>query len=239
MARIEARSLTISGYGIREGLLLEVARVAAAPADPGEARDRSVRQFAERCHFERPHAEHVRRLALRLFDSLGHRIGCEPADRRILADAALLHDVGYHIGHLRHHKHSYHLISHAELLGVRPEEQMMIALVARYHRGAEPRRRHAEFGSLDRDGQRRVRRLSALLRVADGLDRGHAGAARGVKVRWLQRAVRITVVPDPRARSVRLELWGAHRKSGLLAKVARRDVEIVGPNGQVYRDEED
>jgi exopolyphosphatase/guanosine-5'-triphosphate,3'-diphosphate pyrophosphatase len=116
---------------------------------------------------------------------------------------------------------------------------MMIALVARYHRGAEPRRRHAEFGSLDRDGQRRVRRLSALLRVADGLDRGHAGAARGVKVRWLQRAVRITVVPDPRARSVRLELWGAHRKSGLLAKVARRDVEIVGPNGQVYRDEED
>jgi exopolyphosphatase/guanosine-5'-triphosphate,3'-diphosphate pyrophosphatase len=239
MARIEARSLTVSGYGIREGLLLEVARVAAAPADPGEARDRSVRQFAERCHFERPHAEHVRRLALRLFDSLGHRIGCEPADRRILADAALLHDVGYHIGHLRHHKHSYHLISHAELLGVRPEEQMMIALVARYHRGAEPRRRHAEFGSLDRDGQRRVRRLSALLRVADGLDRGHAGAARGVKVRWLQRAVRITVVPDPRARSVRLELWGAHRKSGLLAKVARRDVEIVGPNGQVYRDEED
>jgi exopolyphosphatase/guanosine-5'-triphosphate,3'-diphosphate pyrophosphatase len=239
MARIEARSLTISGYGIREGLLLEVARVAAAPADPGEARDRSVRQFAERCHFERPHAEHVRRLALRLFDSLGHRIGCEPTDRRILADAALLHDVGYHIGHLRHHKHSYHLISHAELLGVRPEEQMMIALVARYHRGAEPRRRHAEFGSLDRDGQRRVRRLSALLRVADGLDRGHAGAARGLKVRWLQRAVRITVVPDPRARSVRLELWGAHRKAGLLAKVARRDVEIVGPNGQVYRDEED
>jgi len=239
MARIEARSLTISGSGIREGLLLEVARVAAAPADPGEARDRSVRQFAERCHFERPHAEHVRRLALRLFDSLGHRIGCEPTDRRILADAALLHDVGYHIGHLRHHKHSYHLISHAELLGVRPEEQMMIALVARYHRGAEPRRRHAEFGSLDRDGQRRVRRLSALLRVADGLDRGHAGAARGVKVRWLQRAVRITVVPDPRARSVRLELWGAHRKAGLLAKVARRDVEIVGPNGQVYRDEED
>jgi exopolyphosphatase/guanosine-5'-triphosphate,3'-diphosphate pyrophosphatase len=239
MARIEARGLTVSGYGIREGLLLDAARVATLPADPGEARERSVRQFAERCHFERPHAEHVRRLALRLFDSLGQRIGCDPADRRILADAALLHDVGYHIGHLRHHKHSYHLISHAELLGVRPDEQMMIALVARYHRGAEPRRRHVEFGSLDRGVRRRVRRLAALLRIADGLDRGHAGAVRAVKVRWLQRAVRITVVPDPRARAVRLELWGGHRKAGLLAKVAKRDVEIVGADGEVFTGEED
>lgn len=237
MARIEARGMTVSGYGIREGLLLESARIVSVPADPGEARERSIRQFAERCHFERPHAEQVRKLALRLFDSLGTRLGLDTADRQILSDAALLHDVGYHIGHLRHHKHSYHLISHAELLGVRPDEQMLVALVARYHRGAEPRRRHPEFGALDKAARQRVRRLSAILRVADGLDRGHAGAIRSVKVRWLQRAVRLTVVPDPRARSLRLELWGAERKAGLLARVARRAVEIVGPDGEVFSGE--
>lgn len=238
MARIEAREMTVSGYGIREGLLLESARVTPAPADPGEARERSIRQFAERCHFERPHAEHVQRLALQLFDAIGHRLGLSHVDRAILKDAALLHDVGYHIGHLRHHKHSYHLISHAELLGVRPEEQMMIAHVARYHRGAEPRRRHQEFGLLDGKVRQRIKRLSAILRVADGMDRGHAGAVRGIKVRWLQRAVRITVIADPRARSVRLELWGAERKSSLLARVAERDVELVGPDGVVYADDE-
>lgn len=234
MARIEARELAVSGYGIREGLLLESARVAPAPADPGEARERSIRLFAERCHYEKPHAEHVRGLALHLFDAISHRLDLGPADRAILADAAMLHDVGYHIGHQRHHKHSFHLIAHAELLGVRPEEQVMIAHVARYHRGADPRGRQREFGALDRKVRRRIRRLAAILRVADGLDRGHAGAVRGVKVRWLQRAVRLTLVPDPRATSVRLELWGAHRKAGLLAGVARRAVEIIGPDGEVY-----
>jgi exopolyphosphatase/guanosine-5'-triphosphate,3'-diphosphate pyrophosphatase len=239
MARIEAREIAVSGYGIREGLLLESARVTPAPADPGEARERSVRSFAARCHFEQPHAEHVQKLALQLFDALGRRIGCEPADRAILADAALLHDVGYHIGHARHHKHSFHLISHAELLGVSPEEQMLIAHVARYHRGAEPRRKHREFGLLERDARRRIRRLAAILRLADGLDRGHVGAVRQVKVRWLKRAVRVMLVPHSKATSVRLEVWGANRKSGLLEKVVKRSVELIAPDGTVHEQDGD
>ena len=234
MARIEAVEVTVSGYGIREGLLLESARVVPAPADPGDARERSVRRFAERCHYEQPHAEHVQKLALQLFDALGRRLGCEPADRAILSDAALLHDVGYHIGHLRHHKHSFHLITHAELLGVSPEEQIFIAHVARYHRGAEPRRRHREYAQLDRDARRRIIRLAAILRLADGLDRGHAGAVRQVKVRWLNRAVRVMLFPHSRASTLRLEVWGGTRKAGLLEKVAKRSVELVAPDGSVY-----
>jgi exopolyphosphatase/guanosine-5'-triphosphate,3'-diphosphate pyrophosphatase len=233
MARIEVRELTVSGYGIREGLLLESARVAPMPADPGEARERSVRSFAERCHFEQPHAEHVQRLALQLFDALGRRLALDQSDRAILADAALLHDVGYHIGHARHHKHSFHLISHAELLGVSPEEQMLIAHVARYHRGAEPKKKHREFGQLERENRRRIRLLAAILRLADGLDRGHVGAVRRVKVRFLERAVRVTLVPHSRTSSVRLEVWGGSRKSGLLEKVIGRAVELVAPDGTV------
>jgi exopolyphosphatase/guanosine-5'-triphosphate,3'-diphosphate pyrophosphatase len=234
MARIEAREVTVSGYGIREGLLLESARVTPAPADPGEARERSVRSFAERCHFEQPHAEHVQKLALQLFDALWRRLGCVPADRAILADAALLHDVGYHIGHARHHKHSFHLITHAELLGVSPEEQILIAHVARYHRGAMPRRRHLEYSQLDQAARRRIRRLAAILRLADGLDRGHAGAVRQLKVRWLGRALRVTLYPHTKATSVRLEVWGGSRKSDLLEKITKRPVELIAPDGSVY-----
>ena len=233
MSRIEARELTVSGYGIREGLLLESARVTPTPADPGEARERSVRSFAERCHYEQPHAEHVQRLSLQLFDALGRRLGLGASDRAILADAALLHDVGYHIGHARHHKHTFHLISHAELLGVSPFEQVMISHVARYHRAAEPKRTHVEFGQLEKESRRRIRRLAAILRLADGLDRGHAGAVRQVKVRWLKRALRVTLVPHPRASSVRLEVWGGSRKAGLLEKVVGRAVELVAPDGTV------
>jgi exopolyphosphatase/guanosine-5'-triphosphate,3'-diphosphate pyrophosphatase len=233
MARLESRRLTISGYGIREGLLLEMARVTPKPADPGEARERSVLSFAERCHYEVMHSHHVRDLALQLFDAIGSRLGCDSADRRILSDAALLHDVGYHINYENHHKHSYHLIVHADLLGISPEEQVAIAHVARYHRGAPPKRSHEAYMQLDRGWQRRVRRLSALLRVADGFDRGHASAVKKIKVRWGERALRLTPVPSSKVRNLRLELWGASRKAALLAKVSGSTVEVVAPDGQV------
>ncbi|MES3033425.1 MAG: Ppx/GppA phosphatase family protein [Gemmatimonadota bacterium] len=232
MSFLDIRAFHTSAYGIREGLLLEAAEVSPEATDPGEGRRRSVQQFAERTQYEEPHARHVQKLALQLFDAVGPRIGCAPEDRDTLRDAALLHDTGYHISYNDHHKHSYHLIVHAELLGVSPEEQVVMANVARYHRGALPKDKHPTFAQLTADQQQRVRRLSALLRVADGFDRGHIGAVQQVKVRWTERALRLTPVPDPRARSTRLELWGASRKSDLLEKLIDLPVLVIGPDGK-------
>ena len=76
-------------------------------------------------------------------------------------------------------------------------------------------------------------RGSAILRIADGFDRGHVGAVAELKVRWLERAIRITPVPVAGASSLRLELWGASRKSELLSRLAGLPVEIVGLDGEV------
>src|SRR3954470_957704 len=186
LRRLEAREIVVSRYGIREGLLLEAARVAPTIADPGEARARSVAEFAERCHVEQPHSSHVQMLALELFDAIGERLGCDATERQALSDAALLHDSGYHISYERHHKHSYHLVLHADLLGMPPSEQVVIANVARYHRGAPPKKKHGNYGLLDRTLRRRIKVLSAILRVADGFDRGHVSAVKAVKVRWMR-----------------------------------------------------
>jgi exopolyphosphatase/guanosine-5'-triphosphate,3'-diphosphate pyrophosphatase len=198
-----------------------------------------VRELADRSHFEAPHAEHVQKLALQLFDSIGQRLGCAPDERRLLSDAALLHDIGYHISYDKHNKHSYHLIEHAELLGMTPADQIVVANIARYHRGAEPKKKHMNYGGLDRDLRKKVKRLSALLRVADGFDRGHASAVSELKVRWSDRSLRITAVPARAAASLRLELWGASRKSNLLAELAGVPVEIVAPDGSVLTYEDD
>ncbi len=239
-SRVEPRTFVASAYGIREGLLLDIARVTPVVSDPGEARERSVREFAERCHFEEPHARQVQRLAMQLFDAIGTRIGCSPADRGVLSDAALLHDVGYHINYQKHHKHSFHLIQHADFLGMTPDEQTIVAHVARYHRGSTPdRTRHEMFGKLDRSTRERIQRLAALLRVADGFDRGHSAAVLQLKVRWMDRAMRITAHPDPRAKTMRLELWGANRKKELLEEMAGTPVEIVTPDGRVVSPDED
>ena len=238
-ARVEARELVVSAYGIREGILLESAHVAPSPADPGEARERSVRELAERTHYEEPHSRHVQKLSLQLFDAIGQRLGCIPDDRKLLSDAALLHDIGYHISYDKHNKHSYHLIEHAELLGMTPIEQIVVANVARYHRGAEPKKKHRNYGGLERPVRQTIKRLSAILRVADGFDRGHASAVSEIKVRWVERALRITAVPSHHVYNLRLDLWGASRKSHLLSEIAGLPVEIVAPDGSVttYEDE--
>ncbi|HET6760959.1 MAG TPA: Ppx/GppA phosphatase family protein [Gemmatimonadaceae bacterium] len=239
VARLEARELVISAYGIREGILLETAHVTPTPADPGEARERSVRELAERSHYEEPHSKHVQKLALQLFDSIGQRLGCTSDDRRLLSDAALLHDIGYHISYDKHNKHSYHLIEHADLLGITPAEQIIVANVARYHRGAEPKKKHVNYGGLEKSMRETINRLAGILRVADGFDRGHSGAVAEIKVRWLERALRLTAVPSRQSNNLRLELWGASRKSNLLSEVAGVPVEIVAPDGTVttYEDE--
>ena len=166
----------------------------------------------------------VQRLALRLFDAIGARIGCAPDERQTLADAALLHDVGYHINYDRHHKHSYHLILHAELLGMTPG-----GTGGDRQRGALPPRRARRSASIATSARSiascatRIVRLAAILRVADGFDRGHVGAVGELKVRWLAaRDPHHAASRAGRRTSMRLELWGAHRKSELLADAGRR-----------------
>jgi exopolyphosphatase/guanosine-5'-triphosphate,3'-diphosphate pyrophosphatase len=231
MARLDAADALVSAYGIREGLVLQTARVTPAPANPGEARERSIRRLACSCRYDERHALQVRRLALQLFDALGARLGAAPEERDTLAAAALLHDIGYHISYDGHHKHSYYLISNAELLGMSPAERLVIANVARYHRGAAPKRKHPNLALLEKSACRQVRRLAALLRIADGLDRGHIGAVARVRVRWTDRGIRVTPVPRSARQPIRLELWGASRKTALLAKIARVPVEIVDRRG--------
>ncbi len=196
-------------------------------------RERSIRQLGHSCRFDEPHADQVRRLALSLFDALGPRLGCKTSERRILADAALLHDIGYFVAAAKHHKHSLTLILRAELDGIDQADQLLIANVARYHRKSEPSPRHRRFAKLGRAEREQVRRLSALLRVADGLDSGHAGAVGKLIVRWTGRALRIAPVPRSARQAPRIEAWAAARKAIMLAKIAGSAIEIVGLKGEV------
>jgi exopolyphosphatase / guanosine-5'-triphosphate,3'-diphosphate pyrophosphatase len=139
-----------------------------------------------------------------------------PEGREILTAAALLHDVGYLINHAQHHKHAYHLIQHAELAGWTAREVEAIANVARYHRRASPKKRHANFARLDRPDRRLVRQLAAILRVADGLDRTHTQRIRAVGVEVGRGRVRLVLAADA---DPQVERWDADRKAALFARV--------------------
>jgi exopolyphosphatase/guanosine-5'-triphosphate,3'-diphosphate pyrophosphatase len=224
LARLEGRQLTVSAFGLREGLLLEMAGVEGAGPSPDPLR--LMREFVDRCRGDRRHVEQVRELALVLYDRLGDALGCSAEERRLLEAAALLHDVGQLVSYQKHHKHSYQLIMHAERLGLGARERLLVATISRYHRKSGPSRKHEEFARLGVEDQAIVRRLSGLLRVADGLDRGHTAAVDRLRIRLTEAECRIGAAPRLRSTDVSLEVWGAERKADVLEKALKRSVVL-------------
>ncbi len=220
----DARGVTVSAFGLREGLLLEMAGT-SAPA--GQDPLRLIREFVDRCQCDRRHVEQVRLLALQLFDQLGEALGAGPGERAILEAAALLHDVGQLVSYRSHHKHSYQLLMHAERLPFSARDRHLVALASRYHRRSGPKKKHEAFAALPADDQQVVRRVAALLRVADGLDRGHTALVERVTVALDDERLLIRASPRLAGADLSLDIWGASRKSDVLAKLIGREVAIT------------
>ena len=224
LARVEAREVKVSAFGLREGLLLEMAGAEAAPAAVEPLR--LIREFAERCHSDRRHVEHVRELALNLFDLLGDKLDAAPEERGILEAAALLHDVGQLVSYQRHHRHSYQLILHGDRLPFSPRERQLVALVARYHHGKGPKKRHEEFAALPDTDRAIVRRLAGMLRIAEGLDRGHTAIVEKVAIELCPTRLTIKAIPRFAGADLSLECWGATEQARVLEKVFAREIVV-------------
>jgi exopolyphosphatase / guanosine-5'-triphosphate,3'-diphosphate pyrophosphatase len=223
MQRLKVNTLRVHDRGIRDGLILSMTRdiypqASSAAAKPLD-RMQAVRNFAERCNYEKAHSDHVARLALQTFDQIAAQLGPAavggPDARELLEAAGFLHDVGYYINYAKHHKHSYHLIVHSDLPGFTHREIEVIANVARYHRRAGPKRKHSNFAKLSEADQNLVTRLAAILRIVDGLDRAHAQIVTNVRVE-LKKGTAWFVVDAEQEPAV--DMWGAARKSALFLK---------------------
>ncbi|HEX6864629.1 MAG TPA: HD domain-containing protein, partial [Thermoanaerobaculia bacterium] len=165
----------VSGQALREGLVLEaLGQPIPAAREPEDLRRRQVLRLAERTESVYRHSLQSARLAVRLFDVTASLHGLGSREREWLEYAALLHDLGYSIHYRNHHKHSFYLVSNASLDAFDPREVEIIANLARYHRGPTPKQSHPIFAALKPWQQRIIRQLTALLRVADALDRTHA-----------------------------------------------------------------
>ena len=167
---------------------------------------------------------HVAKIAVKLFDELSGELDLEFQDRELLEYASFMHDIGYHISHRKHHKHALYIINNADLKGFKEEEIDVMANVARYHRRSTPKSRHSHFKKLDKNAKARVNKLSAILRVADGLDRSHFQNVRELEVikNTSQIKLKIETETDPN-----LEIWGAMRKRFLFEEVTGKELEII------------
>jgi exopolyphosphatase/guanosine-5'-triphosphate,3'-diphosphate pyrophosphatase len=229
--RLGADEFTLCDLALREGLVLDYihrnsAKIRKAERYP-DVRRRSVIELGERCGYWSEHAQQVARLALSIFDQTRSVHGLSDKEREWLEFGALLHDVGVHISYERHHRHSYYLIKNGDLRGFNPQEIEVIALLARYHRQATPKKSHEGYADLPGALRRTVKALSAMVRLAEGLDRSHAQALSGVDVfpRGDDYLARLRAVGD-----AELELWAAHRHVAPLEDVLGKPIrfEVAG-----------
>jgi exopolyphosphatase/guanosine-5'-triphosphate,3'-diphosphate pyrophosphatase len=167
------------GVGIREALLLELAEAAAQERSRAEsAQDKALitaaRTFARRVDHDTTHGEQVRVLSRSLFAQLRdvHQL---PDECGVLLEvAALLHDVGEVVHTRGHHKHSEYMIRYGRIPGLDGDERDMVALLARCHRkSVTDVRKLLADADLSKERRTQLRKLTAILRLADGLDSGH------------------------------------------------------------------
>jgi exopolyphosphatase/guanosine-5'-triphosphate,3'-diphosphate pyrophosphatase len=242
--RLGADDITLCDLSLREGLILDYVtrhrkEIAQADRYP-DVRRRSVFELAERCNYWPEHAQQVARLSVALFDATRSVHGLTDREREWLEYAALLHDVGVHISYERHHKHSYYLIRNGDLRGFDPDEVEIMALVARYHRQAEPKRRHTGYGDLKRKRRKTIRALAAILRLAEGLDRSHSQPIAGLELhdRGDDALLQLRASGD-----ADLELWAAMRHAAAFERMIGKRLHVEGgasaPAGNAHAEQPD
>ena len=237
LKRLGADEITLCDLSLREGLVLDyIARhrkeIAQADRYP-DVRRRSVFELAERCRYWPEHSLHVARLAIGLFDQTRAIHGLTDREREWLEYAAILHDIGVHISYEGHHKHSYYLVKNGDLRGFEPDDVEAIALVARYHRQATPKRKHDGFADLRRRTRRTVRTLAAILRLAESLDRSHAQTITGLELhdRGDDDLLQLRMSGD-----AELELWSATRHAAPFERLTGKPLRIE-VSGHAYAEQ--
>src|SRR3954447_17240927 len=219
--------MVTSDWALREGIVLDAVQVHDPDDwsdDPRALRRAAVAGLARRCGSDPAHSQHVTRLALSIFDQTRalHALGDD--DREMLEYATRLHDIGQHVSRKGHHRHAAYLIDHAQLRGFSPDEIEFLAALVRHHRRGDIKASEARAAALDKTARERLRKLAAILRLADGLDRGRRGIVTDVDV---QIGTDLVVLRLHTRDNAELELWGVRRRRELFEKVFERELEAT------------
>ena len=138
--------------------------------------------------------ETLEQIALTIYDSMKKVHGLGKRERLLLRIATLLHDCGKYISLVNLGECSYHIIMSTEIIGLSHMEREIVANVVKYN--------HLEFDYYDLMSQDNtisgrdyltIAKLTAILRVANGMDRSHKQKFKNVKTALKDEKLIITV----------------------------------------------
>jgi len=221
-------SVTSVDTGLRNGILVDMFRRGALAQRDDRSGAEGALALGRRFGFDERHAVHVAALAVTLFEDLAGLHGLPLSARRVLEAAAVVHDVGNAVSFHKHHKHTFYLVANADMPGFADRERELVATVARYHRRSTPDRGRADLAHLSTAELTSLRKLAALLRVANALDASHQQPVRELRAEQRDGAVALRL----RLRApADLELWDADREGQFFRAVFRKRLELVVRKG--------
>ncbi len=174
--------ILVSNTNLRDGLLEDLAASQSWTEDFREQVFRSALELGRKYDFEEAHSRHVAKLCNTLFHALQEEHQLDSRYEMLLDLSGLLHEVGLFLSNRAYHKHSFYVIINSELFGLAKQDMLLVALVARYHRRASPKPNHEGYVTLDRERRIAVSKMSAMLRVADALDRSYTQRVDEIRV---------------------------------------------------------
>jgi len=221
MTHMELNYLFVSNRGLRDGLMVNLLRTHYPGHETSWSEDggrpQTLEEVGEKYHYDTSHAYQVSHLALSLFFQLQDLHRLPEKYTAILHAAAMLHDIGVFIAYPKHHKHSYYLIKSSGPIAFCKRDLDLIANVARYHRKAHPSPKHLSFNQVSSTDQEIIRKLSAMLRIADGLDYSHGSRVKEITCAVSKPKVVSIDVTGPG--EVAAEVGRAHEKATLMNEV--------------------
>lgn len=129
---LEVKRMQVSDYALREGALYDI----LGRGTEHDPRDGSIRAMAQRYGADQDQATRVEETALFLFDQVAKAWQLNADDRRLLAWAARIHEIGLAVAHSQYHQHGAYLIEHSDIAGFSRTEQQFIAALVRNQRRA-------------------------------------------------------------------------------------------------------
>ncbi|MCQ2080963.1 MAG: HD domain-containing protein [Lachnospiraceae bacterium] len=119
-------------------------------------------------------SETLEQIALNIFDTMSGISGLEKRDRMLLRISAILHDCGKYVSMLNLADCSYNIIKNTEIIGLSHKERLIVANTVKYNQTVfNYYDEQNTTEGLDRMDYKRIAKLTAMLRLANGLDRSH------------------------------------------------------------------
>lgn len=192
-----AKTIWIPGLNLSDGLAYDYAeqqKIFKSSHNFENDIIEAAKNIAKRYQSNKTHLAGVEYLAMTIFDKMKRIHGMGARERLLLQIAVILHDCGKYISMTQTAQCSYQIVMSTEIIGLSHREREIIANTIRFN--TEELFSFEEFAigsSLDKNDYLLIAKLSAILRVANSMDRSHRQKFRNVKVTLKEKELLVVV----------------------------------------------